>query len=663
MKKWFLALVLAALLPVLGYSQGLPDDNCYDLTLSATGRSLLFRNSTGAPIILRATYYTTGTPAGVSISLEGGNQLAATQTPTTLIAAVTNTTGANMGIVAEQYRFWYVNLGTLAGGSSPTVKFTYCLTKNASVQMITQSAVIGLGAVDAANSVWLGTNAMVFEGATADAFETSVTPIDPTADRTVSIPDATGTIVLSTAAPTLAGSFQGISNGIEFEGGTADAFETQLTVTDPTADRAVVIPDTSGTLMVSSLASNGVDVLNSVWGTSDALTFEGATADAFETSITVVDPTVDRTVTLANDSGTVMLSTLATNSTTAANSVWAESNALAFEGATADAFELRVSPTDVGADVVATLPGGANANYAIVPSTLTTNDVDIANSVWMESGNLVFEGTTADAFEGRITIVDPTGDRTYTLDNTSGAFILSPGGVEGSANSVAGANNGFTFEGATADGFETSLTAVDPTADQTVSIPNMAVNWAIMGSTLTTNAVDAANSVWALSNKLAFEGATADAFETFITPTDPTADVTVTIPNAAATGSFTMGQIEVTFHDEVTGNATDRTFFVATRGYILTACSNVFSVAAGGASKLQVTLENGVVAPGAGTNLLTNNANAGFDLAAAANTTQNGTLVAEATRTLVAGDKLSVDYADAIQATAGNMVTCSLIPN
>ena len=36
--------------------------------------------------------------------------------------------------------------------------------------------------------------------------------------------------------------------------------------------------------------------------------FEGATANAFETTLTVVDPTADRTITLPNSSGTVALS-------------------------------------------------------------------------------------------------------------------------------------------------------------------------------------------------------------------------------------------------------------------------------------------------------------------------------------------------------------------
>ena len=36
---------------------------------------------------------------------------------------------------------------------------------------------------------------LIFEGATADDFETSLTVIDPTADRTISLPDNTGTVI------------------------------------------------------------------------------------------------------------------------------------------------------------------------------------------------------------------------------------------------------------------------------------------------------------------------------------------------------------------------------------------------------------------------------------------------------------------------------------
>jgi hypothetical protein len=46
-------------------------------------------------------------------------------------------------------------------------------------------------------------NSFKFEGSTADDFETNLTTIDPTADRTISLPNATGTIVLQDTSDTL----------------------------------------------------------------------------------------------------------------------------------------------------------------------------------------------------------------------------------------------------------------------------------------------------------------------------------------------------------------------------------------------------------------------------------------------------------------------------
>ena len=43
-------------------------------------------------------------------------------------------------------------------------------------------------------------SSIIFEGATADAYETTLTVTDPTADRTLTLPNATGTVLLSSAA-------------------------------------------------------------------------------------------------------------------------------------------------------------------------------------------------------------------------------------------------------------------------------------------------------------------------------------------------------------------------------------------------------------------------------------------------------------------------------
>ena len=128
--------------------------------------------------------------------------------------------------------------------------------------------------------------------------------------------------------------------------------------------------------------------------------------------------------------------------------------------------------------------------------------------------------------------------------------------------------------------------------------------------------------------------------------------------------AFYLREAIVVNHDaETVDLATDRSFFVADRPYYIEVIDEVHSVAAGGASKLQITKETTTGAPGAGVDLLTNNANAGFDLAAAANTVQNGAIVATAgVRKMLVGDRLARDNADAIQSTAGVKVVVRLIP-
>lgn len=118
-----------------------------------------------------------------------------------------------------------------------------------------------------------------------------------------------------------------------------------------------------------------------------------------------------------------------------------------------------------------------------------------------------------------------------------GAFVPSLDYVLSGQWTFARSSNPICFEGPTDDGFEACLTVTDPTADRVVTIPNTS-DATLFLSTLATNAVDIANSIWAASNAFVFEGATADAFETTLSPADPVADATVTLPNVA--GALTI---------------------------------------------------------------------------------------------------------------------------
>ena len=70
----------------------------------------------------------------------------------------------------------------------------------------------------------------------------------------------------------------------------------------------------------------------------NAIVFEGATADANETTLTITDPTADRTIKLPNQSGT--LPVLGADSDTAITSTPAELNIL--DGVTATTAELNI---------------------------------------------------------------------------------------------------------------------------------------------------------------------------------------------------------------------------------------------------------------------------------------------------------------------------------
>ena len=108
-----------------------------------------------------------------------------------------------------------------------------------------------------------------------------------TGTHTLGTITVSGNTILSTNSDTVT-----INDNIT-AAGTVQAGSTQI---NPSAANTN-ITNTSGTLKI------GCDVqLN----TGETLIFEGATNNDFETTVTVVDPTADRTITLPNETGTVV---------------------------------------------------------------------------------------------------------------------------------------------------------------------------------------------------------------------------------------------------------------------------------------------------------------------------------------------------------------------
>ena len=166
-------------------------------------------------------------------------------------------------------------------------------------------------------------SSITFEGASANEYETVLQVTDPTADRTITLPNVTGTVITTGNLSDITdiGVF---TSTITMEGSTADAHELILSAGDPTQDRTITFPDATGTVALiedlnTSLGSyvesadigntSGVAGLDSnknllVPGTS--IIVEGTTDNGNETTLTVTDPTADRTITFPDVSGTVV---------------------------------------------------------------------------------------------------------------------------------------------------------------------------------------------------------------------------------------------------------------------------------------------------------------------------------------------------------------------
>ena len=110
-------------------------------------------------------------------------------------------------------------------------------------------------------------NSFKFEGATADAYETNLTTIDPTADRTISLPNATGTIVLQDTSDTLTNkSIDSDNNTItnivnaDIKAAAAISFSKMENLT---VSRALV-SDSNGDVSISAVTSTEIGYLDGV---------------------------------------------------------------------------------------------------------------------------------------------------------------------------------------------------------------------------------------------------------------------------------------------------------------------------------------------------------------------------------------------------------------
>tara|TARA_Y100001963_G_scaffold42817_1_gene60001 strand:+ start:4428 stop:6788 length:2361 start_codon:yes stop_codon:yes gene_type:complete len=279
---------------------------------------------------------------------------------------------------------------------------------------------------------------IIFEGATDDAYETTLTVVDPTADRTISLPNATDTLVGKDTTDTLTNktlTSPVLNTGVS---GSAVADEDNMSSNSATK---LATQQSIKAYVDAQVTAQDLDFQGDSGGAlsidldSESLTFTGGTGIDTSGSGNAVTFAIDSTVATLTGSQTLTNKTLTGPSVgTSLNLI--EDATIIFEGATDNSYETTVTVTDPTADRTITIPDATDTlvgrgttdtltNKTLTSPTITGATIDLGANLVMAGNTIIFEGSTADAYETTVTVTDPTADRTITLPNVTGTVVTT----------------------------------------------------------------------------------------------------------------------------------------------------------------------------------------------------------------------------------------------
>jgi hypothetical protein len=409
------------------------------------------------------------------------------------------------------------------------------------VQDSDKSAINGVAELDASKNI-LAPASIIFEG-TANDHETTLAVTDPTADRTITFPDATGTVALTTDISVTAASTTTFSNkSISLGSNTVTSTLAQLNTAISDADVATLAG--TETLTNKTLTSPVINTPTGITKTDVGLANLDNTSDANKPVSTATQTALDLKANLANPTftGTVNAAALTLSgdltvngTTTTVNSTTVNvSNAFVFEG-TANDFETTLTITDPTADRTITLPDSTGtvaltSDITVTPSstntltnkTLTSPKIneDVAVTATATELNYVDGVTSAiqTQLDGKVdeSLFDAKGDiLVASADNTPAKLGVGTNGYILTANS--GATNGVEWAAApislpsqtgnsgkylTTDGSTASWGTVSSYSAPTIgstSIASGATVTTIAGLTLTTPVISSISNTGTLT--------------------------------------------------------------------------------------------------------------------------------------------------------------------
>ncbi len=289
---------------------------------------------------------------------------------------------------------------------------------------------------------------IVFEGSTADAYETTLTVVDPTQDNTITLPNTTGTVVIANAVQTLtnktmgdalnAGGFRitNIATPVDGTDAVNKTFADAQVAAAATSAASAATSASSAATSASSALTSANSASSSASAAATSATSAATSASSAQTSASSAQTfasTMAASVTAAQSSETAAASsataaaTSATSAATSATSAAASATAAATSAtsaaasATAAATSATSSATSATASATSASAAATSATSAAASATAAaTSATSAAASATAAATSATSAAASYDQFDDRY-LGSKSSDP--TLDNDGGALL------------------------------------------------------------------------------------------------------------------------------------------------------------------------------------------------------------------------------------------------
>ena len=253
----------------------------------------------------------------------------------------------------------------------------------------------------------------------------------------------------------------------------------------------------TGELLVPKLTVAGATtVVDTVtMNAANAIVFEGATADAHETTLSIVDPTADHTQYLINQGGYIPV--LAAATTTAITSTPAELNIL--DGVTSTAAELNIL------DGVTSTAAELNILDGVTSTAAELNILDGVTATTAEI-NLIDGGTsrgTTAVASGDGILINDAGTMRMTNVDTVSTYFASHNVGGGNIVTTGALNSGSITSGfGTIDTGSSAITTTGLISGGSLDIDNVLINGTTIGHTDDTDLITVADGLVTIAGEI-----------------------------------------------------------------------------------------------------------------------------------------------------------------